>query len=552
MMMFTTGADVFMPALEAQAENLSILTSGTNFSVADPILEFRLLQPIWGKCRAVCNGERHVKHYDRMIDTAHFKNLLLPFSPSMNDSQYSFYRAEAELPGIVAQYFKMIASSLLKEVPMVSVPDTVPADAIDWIMNDFGQDGTPLSVFIEHLLHEELQTSRAWVYVDYPEIENWDALTPEEKDEVKPYPILWKAEEVINWRMRRGHNGRMQLSQVVTRGFYADYSANEFHPKLVETISVHEINESGNYQIRVFQPNDEQKGEDGGRRMETADTQLTPSTLVHNGGAFKLVNLKDQFLNHGEPLRFIPAWPLNGSVAPAEPALMPLVNKEIALYNKISRRNHLLYGAATYTPIVKSRMTDEELDQMVGSGLGTWLRVQPDEDITIMKTPTEALVDMDRAIKEGIEDMAKLGVRMLTSESSQESGVALELRNASQTAQLGVLNTRVASTMKSVIAFMLSWRYGEEVSASQIIFKLSPDFDRMPEGVDWLKMATDWYQNGLIPRSVWISLLQENSVLPSEYDDTESTKEITSDELIVTPASQQPSDFAGKAKKGVL
>lgn len=41
--------------------------------------------------------ERFVKDYDNIIDVASFSNLLIPFSPSMTQTQYNFYKAEAEL-----------------------------------------------------------------------------------------------------------------------------------------------------------------------------------------------------------------------------------------------------------------------------------------------------------------------------------------------------------------------------------------------------------------------------------------------------------------------
>ena len=209
---------------------------------------------------------------------------------------------------------------------------------------------------------------------------------------------------------------------------------------------------------------------------------------------------------------------------------MPLVDREISLYNKVSRRNHLLYGAATYTPVVQSDMTDEEFQDIVDAGLGSWLRVRKDESITVLETPTAALGDMDRAIQATIEEMAKMGIRMLSPEQAA-SGVALEIRNASQTAQLGTLNAKVSGTLREVIAFMLNWKYNTDYSASDLEFQMSSDFAPMVGGEGAMRLVSEWYQGGIISRSTFINIAKYNDFLPADYSDEEAVQEIQTDPL---------------------
>jgi hypothetical protein len=219
---------------------------------------------------------------------------------------------------------------------------------------------------------------------------------------------------------------------------------------------------------------------------------------------------------------------LNGSVNLLEPILMPIIDKEVSLYNKISRRNHLLYGASTYTPVIMSDMNDDEFEEVVNKGLGSWLRLRQGDEAKVLETPTAALQDMDRAIAAAIEEMAKLGIRMLSPESAQ-SGIALEIRNAAQNAQLGSLNTKISSTLRAVICFMINWRYNLQLRPQDINFSLSSDFNPIPLGADWLRLATEWYQQGLIPRSIWLMILKQNDMVPPDYDDEEGRMEITKD-----------------------
>jgi hypothetical protein len=188
-------------------------------TVADPNASYESLKRIWERSRAVCNGERFVKDYDTVLDPAGFTNLLIPFSPSMTPQQYDFYRSEAELPGITAQFSKMLIGGLLRKPPQLTLPDDVDEGASDWIINQFGKDDSTLVAFLDSVLWEEVQTSRAWVFVDYPNIPNPDALSPEELLEYKPYPILHKAESVINWRVRENDLGKTILDRIVVRGW---------------------------------------------------------------------------------------------------------------------------------------------------------------------------------------------------------------------------------------------------------------------------------------------------------------------------------------------
>jgi len=262
-----------------------------------------------------------------------------------------------------------------------------------------------------------------------------------------------------------------------------------------------------------------------------ASGNLKDATWIESGTEVPLMQ--------GEPFDYIPIWPTNGEIDVEDPMLVTIINKEIALYNKMARRNHLMYGAGTFTPYVSGVSDEAAFKKIVATGLGGWLHL-PDKDAKIetVKVPTEALADYEKAIAAGIEELARLGVRMLSPETAQ-SGVALQMRNASQTARLGTLNTRISSIMTQVIAVMLNWRYGTEYKAEDIKFKMQDDFANTVAGEGWMRLATEWYENGHIPRSIWIKLLQQNDVIPDDYDDEEGKKEADKENLAFRDYAQQ-------------
>jgi hypothetical protein len=381
--------------------------------------------------------------------------------------------------------------------------------------------------------------------VDYPDVPEDTEMTREEQLELKPYPILWNAESIINWRVATDkHTGVQTLEQIIVRTFEESFGENEFHPTYKDTVCVHELVE-GKYRIRKFQKEAEDSQilvVNGKIRQQYVRTASTGNSKVSQ---YLLVDTIENLTMHGERLSRIPAWPVNGTIRPMEPMLSPFIDKEIALYNKISRRNHLLYGASTYTPVLTGNITDENFAEIVGGGLGTWIKLPEGATASVLDTPTAALVDMDRSIAAGIEDMAKLGIRMLAPESAQ-SGVALDIRNASQTAQLGTLNTKISNQFSSIICFMLNWRYDLDLQPTDVVFELSQDFNPTPLGADWLRLATEWYEKGYIPRSVWLQMMKQNDLMSPDYDDKEGQIEITQDQIIAVDQQVTTQSYAQK------
>jgi hypothetical protein len=500
--------------------------------VGDPCPAYDSMKETWKRVSACCEGEYAVKQFDRDkgLDLMNFSNMLLPFSPTMSGPQYGFLLAEAEWPGVTNVYLKVLLGGLLRKAPKLNLPESLQKGATDWLRNSFGEDGSSMTSFLDRALFDELKTSRAWVFVDHPVI--GEGASQEERAAAHPFAVLRQAEEVINWTVKDN-----KLQRVIVRTYEEVFAPDEFHPDLHQVLHVHELFE-GKYRVRIFRK----------RNIETNSTTAHGQKTQQTG---KETFVEDEeaspVLIHGQPLDFIPAWPLNGSIDVQPPLLSTFADKEISLYNKTTRRNHLLYTAATYTPVIFSDIDDTQFRAIVDQGLGTWVHLGKDDKVDVLAPPTEALSDMETAIAKGYEELAKLGIRMLSPETNQ-SGVALDIRNASQAAQLGTLNAKVSDVLKQVIAFMVYWKTGEKLLTQDVDFSLSEDFNPVPLGADWLRLITEWYERKLIPRSVWLQIMKLNDVIPPEYDDLAATQEINDDEL-VNDASLEEEEKSSKFDK---
>lgn len=507
-----------------------IISGGVKTSVGSAIAEFEDYYPIWRRTRAVIAGEKAVKDHDDNIDGVNFGNLLIPFSPSMSVAQFRWYLSEAELPGLTSQYSKILLGGLLRKPPQIELPKEIPEDALDWITNHFTEDNRAMVSFLDEAVFEELSTSRCWISVDYPVVDNFESLSVEERGSLSPYPIVWRAEDVINWQTSYDcAASKPKLSRVVFRYVERDYEKSPWHPDYVPMVADHYLNDDGIYCVDYYR-------RVGDTSVEVNNGTVTVSLLGkgdwYGEADWQPVGETVVPKIAGQPLRQLPIWPLNGDSDIRPPLLTPLVDKEISLYNKMSRRNHLLYGAATYTPVLSSDMRDEDFQAIVEAGLGSWLKIGKDDSIDVLRTPVEALSDLDRAITQTATEMANLGTRILTPDVA-ESGIALQIRNAPQTAQLGTLNQRISGSMREIIAMMLYWKYGEPVNVADIKFNLSDDFSSNSISQDTASLLAEWYQYRLIPRSVWINACKKLEIIPSDYDDKEGQQEMAKDSTLM-------------------
>ena len=176
-------------------------------------------------------------------------------------------------------------------------------------------------------------------------------------------------------------------------------------------------------------------------------------------------------------------------------------------------------------------MKDEDQKAIVESGLGSMWFIDRDDDVDVLQTPSDALKDLEISIEKTIDEMTKLGMRMLAPDTL-ESGIALEIRNAGQTAQLSTIAKRLSKAMRSIVRLMVNWKYGQDYREEDFVFELSDDLTPVPIGEQYMRLIGEWYVAGIIPRSAWLSTIKANDLISADYNDEEGIKEIESDPIL--------------------
>lgn len=519
---------------------LTVSSDATKKHVGTPSDEFDSMRTVWGKCRAIIRGQESTKAYDEYVNDYDVqgvnRNLLLPFSPSMTQNQYDFFKGEAELPGITSQYAKSMIGALLRKDASLTLTDRLPdelrEEITNWLRHELTADSRSMFHLLDDALWEEMQTGYCWIYVDTPNVsdEEYELMDDEQRAASKPYPVVLTAEKIIN-TIYGTHpiTKKPCMLRFITRYFTDVFTPdNPWHPERVDTVRDHYIDEQGLFVVDEY------------RAVKASPTVTVDHGKVNNeelsndsvGAEAFSFELFDTFTptNHGERLSVIPAWPLDGEYDIEDPLLLTFVNREIGLYNKVSRRNHLMYGAATYTPIVIGTMDQEQQEAIVQSGLGTWLFLDEGCSADTLTPPTDSLTDMQTSIEATISEMARMGIRMLSPETVQ-SGSALELRNAGQNAMLGTLNMKVSLTLRHVFTFLINWRYNLDLVPDEVEFEMSSDFSPTAKGEDSMRLIGEWYMSGLIPRSVFIEAAKNNDYLAAAYADEVGVEELSKDPI---------------------
>ena len=481
------------------------------------------LVPVWEKMEAVLSGEAAAKGYDKDLRRDN-TNLLVPFSVNMERDQWALYLHEAELPGIAEQFARTVRGGMLRKPVVIEPADDSPNTLEPWLRTRPGAGGEDLLAFLTAALWEEIKTSRAWIYVNHPGmngVEEPDGGPP------APYMELVKARELLDWRTgmhpNTGQNALLSATVSKVVRIENDGSGN---PQFVDRVWVHDLDAEGYYRLRIYEK----------RRSRTIDA-MDPNRRRRNSFVYQILDfgsydLVDEQTNitdaDGARLREIPLFPLNGLYDPLQPVFETFCNREIHLYNKQSRKNHLLYGTATYTLVAKTD-DDDVISRLQSAGLGSILQIGQNDDLDPLQIDPTALDAWASEIEAVIGQLAKMGVRMLAKEMD-ESGVAIELRNAGQTSQLAALSRAISQMLQRIFTFMAAWRYGSEVGTVKA--SLSPDLTSSGLGADEMRLVTEWYMAGAVKRETWISMAKANDFLPADYDDSDAAEKITADAVL--------------------
>lgn len=160
----------------------------------------------WQKIRDFVAGAKAVKAKEE---------LYLPKLKKMKPAEYRNFLRRASFLGATGRTAEGLLGLIFRKPPTMELTDNG-----DIIKQDADMTGKGLVAYARAVTAELATVGRAGTLID------WSV------DENRPYMVLYKAEQVINWRVSRlnpdGMGARMILTHLTLKETHIDYSADEF------------------------------------------------------------------------------------------------------------------------------------------------------------------------------------------------------------------------------------------------------------------------------------------------------------------------------------
>jgi len=439
--------------------------------------DFEATLPAWLRARDVLAGEDAVKGAGEKY---------LPRMDCQSDEEYAAYKARASFFGATARTLEEYLDLVFRRAPMVGVGES---KGLTGFVADCDLWGTELTRYARRVVGEVLAVGRAGSLVlwDPPSHGSYGATSSTAN---RPWVSLWRAEEIINWRVER--NGQaVALVEIVLRDSAGSEKGDSRSGqvrvlKLVDGQCVQEI-------WRAAQDNGEAAGDAGWLLVERV-------TVKREGVALSFIPFVFHGPRHSRP----------------EVDRLPLADIIAANLDHYRLDADFKYGLH-FTAMPTAWVSGFENSTLLIGSRTAWVSTAPGATAGFLEFTGAGLVHMERALERAERRMALLGARLLEVPSPEGDGVGVTM--ASGGAQLCGLGSVVASLNQSLSRVLELARWwiegGEHVGASPgVTFAMNTDLAARAITGEGLTAVVAAWRAGAISRESMLEVLKRGEVLP--------------------------------------
>jgi len=470
-------------------------------------LDYDANVPLWLRARDVFAGEDTVKSAGERY---------LPKLDSQTTEEYQAYRARAAFFNATARTADGFVGLLFRREPTYKQPDNT--SGISSALKSFAEDadmlGTTLMAYAKNVTTEVIAVGRVGTLID------WEA-----EVEKRAYAVLYRAEDIINWRMERV-NGRSTLTLVVLReSFTGSGEGDEFEWEAVEQLRVLKLVESRRskdegqgmprahersyeYQVEIWR-----QKRDGKRRRKVEWEKIETRTPLRLGKPLPLI----PFVFHG-PRHSLPAVD--------KLPLADIIAVNLDHYRLDADYKHGLHFTALPTAWVSG--FDKGAELRIGSSTA-WVAESQGATAGFLEFTGQGLTTFERAMDRDERLMAVLGTRMLEAQKRVgETAEAIELRQSGETSVLTTISLSVGDSLTQVLRWVYWWNSTEaspeDIGEDVVLVKLNEDFSTKGMASEELTAVVAAWQAGAISRETMFELFRKGEVLPAGRTDEEETR----------------------------
>jgi len=482
--------------------------------------------PGWNRARDVMAGEDAIKaagiRYLSKLD-------------SQTEEEYAAYKSRASFFNATARTAEVYLGLIFRRPPFIKVPDdsSALAKAMEEFVNDTDMLGSPLPAYAKSVVNEIITVGRAGTLIDW-----------EDTVENRVYASLYRAEQIINWRVER-INGRNVPTMVVlaeetnieqpTSNAQHRSGEDEFEQKATEQIRVLKLVPTG----PSGEPPDAARGPralPGKRDYEcvveiwrsNVDLAKGQNTGTRENAKWKLVETRVP-KRLGKPLPMIP-FVFHGSQH-SLPAIEKLPLADIITVNLDHYRldadyKHGVHFTALPTAWVSG--FDKSATLRIGASTA-WVTDTPGATAGFLEFKGQGLETFERAMSRDERLMAVLGSRLLEDQKKVgETATAIELRQSGENSILGNIAFNVGASLTQVMRWAYWWNSTEpmpdEITNEQVLIELNTDFSNKGLASQDIQAIVGAWQAGAISRDTMTELFRRGEVLPEGRSTEEELK----------------------------
>ena len=462
--------------------------------------DYETMCPAWARARDVLSGEDAIKAAGEKY---------LPKLDAQDDEDFLSYLARASFFNATARTLSGYIGLIFRKPPYLRLPENNSAlgKAMAEFNNDADMLGTSLYGYAKQVVNEIISVGRCGTLIDWEnDVEN------------RAYAALYRAEQILNWRVERV-NGRNITTLVVLH-----------EPEGGDRIGADFFDSTAGEQIRVLrldQTDDLRCVVDIWRPKKTKSSQVQAEST--NGKTeWQLVETRVP-LRLGRPLPLIPFvfhGPENSRPVVPRVPMEDLIALNLSHYRMDADYKHGLHFTALPTAWVSGFEKDAVL--RIGSSIA-WATATVGATAGFLEYTGQGLTSFERSLDHAERLMSVLGSRMLEGQKkTAETAEAMQIRQSGEDSILGSIATSISESLTQVLRWAYWWNSTEvvpdDVTDQQALLDLNTDFRTKGMASTEITALVAAWQAGAISQDSMFELFRRSEILPDGRNNEEESK----------------------------
>lgn len=410
----------------------------------------------------------------------------LPRLKDQTDEDYSAYKLRATWFGATSRTIDALHGLMFRKAPVIEAPEGMAN-----ILADVTMSGRSAVGFTQDLGREILEVGRVGLLVDFPRVaERPSSLGAAVQSGLRPFATLYKAEQVINWRVQRIAN-RMLLTLAVLL---------ETHEEWTDAFTVETVEQ---YRVLMLRGPNAEEAANG----DAAGLRYVQEVYRAGEKGLDLVETTTPMIA-GRPMAEIPfliVGPEQVAADVSDPPMIDMADLNLSHYRTTADLEH----GAHYTGLPMLFLAGVTLNDGEKVYLGSQTAItssDPQADGKFIEFTGQGLGALETLLARKEAQMAALGASML---AAQKKGVEAadthEMRTAQETSALADIASQLSQAMTQALQWLRDWSGASGDVAAQV----STDYvvTRMT-AQDLTALLSAWQSGGISRETLFWNLQQ--------------------------------------------